>query len=116
MTRIEKIDKLCGVKSEEIQQTLKLFGNYIFEEIKMTVEQSNNITIDINASMDASPLEMTSLIHQHEMKKVTEFINKNIDLISTEGKNPPRRHNTVTISGERGRGKTTFLLSLFKIV
>ncbi len=69
----------------------------------------NKITIDLSISKDAKAFEINQLLHQQEFFNAERLINSftinNKDIYS---------HNTITVLGTRGSGKTTFLLSLLE--
>lgn len=75
--------------------------------------------INLNSDIHAQSFGANNIVHEMEMNQALEIIK---DLIShsdyTELWNirPTlnRRHNTITISGDRGSGKTSFLMTLLK--
>ncbi|MCW3084046.1 MAG: hypothetical protein JWP12_1412 [Bacteroidetes bacterium] len=82
-----------------------------------------DIFIDLEKSTDAEAFEAGSIIHPKEYKEAIEWIEKGIlsakQLIKDskedfERKTSVRKHNTITVLGTRGSGKTTFLKSVFK--
>lgn len=77
----------------------------------------NDILIDIEQSADASAYEKGNIIHQKEFDSVWNNINKSVDkaIASFEMmKTPPKdgKNNTITVFGERGTGKTSFIKSI----
>jgi hypothetical protein len=80
------------------------------------------VIINLDGERDACTLTNTKeLIHPTEFYQALDFIEDS----SKKAKNyiPPkpneglnRKHNTITLSGSRGSGKTTFLLSILKII
>ncbi|RZK43674.1 MAG: hypothetical protein EOO90_01915 [Pedobacter sp.] len=85
---------------------------------------STNILIDLEKSSNAQFLETGALIHQREFKTVKSWIIASLAKINLESPNQPmaekdminyeRLHETITVLGSRGSGKTTFMLSLLK--
>ncbi|WP_259015889.1 hypothetical protein [Emticicia fluvialis] len=77
------------------------------------------INIILDKSTHAQPFEANSnLIHQDELENVLGFIKKKIENVNRniDRKNKPELHlhDTITILGSRGSGKTSFLLSVQK--
>ena len=73
------------------------------------------IIIELNNSADAKIFNEANLIHRKEFKKVLELINEQLNNIKAsqyEDNSKKYQHDTITILGTRGSGKTTFLLSL----
>lgn len=67
------------------------------------------IFIDIEKNYSACSFDKNS-IHVLELERVKSIIDDLKNLPDTE----ERLHNTITISGTRGSGKTSFLLTLLK--
>lgn len=81
------------------------------------MSRNNQIELHLQRSSDAHAFSENELIHLPEYEKVKNFINKDID--DAHAPNLPkgsldrnRRHDTITILGTRGSGKTSFLLSV----
>ncbi len=78
----------------------------------------NAIVIDLNASRNAQSFHATNLIHSKELEQAKTWIKEKIQHIDNikEGKRQAhlRLHDTITILGSRGSGKTSFLLSLLE--
>lgn len=74
--------------------------------------ESNHIVIKLAESSNARSFEETNLIHQREFNKVRGWVDDRIK--NTETNSGIRLHDTITILGSRGSGKTTFLLSLLE--
>ncbi|WP_270087082.1 hypothetical protein [Sphingobacterium sp. SYP-B4668] len=81
------------------------------------MNENNTIRLRINYSTDASAFTEGELIHKIEFDRVRKWIENDIE----SAKNPPvstgridrnRRHDTITILGTRGSGKTSFILSI----
>ena len=81
------------------------------------MNENNTIRLRLNYSTDASAFKEDELIHNIEFDRVRKWIESDIDA----AKNPPvstgridrnRRHDTITILGTRGSGKTSFILSI----
>ncbi|UTA66403.1 hypothetical protein [Emticicia sp. 21SJ11W-3] len=77
------------------------------------------INIILDKSTHAQPFEANSnLIHQDELENVLGFIKSKIENVNENisSKNKPELHlhDTITILGSRGSGKTSFLLSVQK--
>ncbi len=75
--------------------------------------------IDINIDNNAQPFQDGAIIHNVEMQNVSTIIDKLIMEASNyeerkEFEEIIRKHNAITISGERGSGKTSFLMTLKK--
>lgn len=79
----------------------------------------DNITINLKNSADARDFQRQDLVHQKEFDLAIGWINESI---GRAGEIQPSRqdgsftkdriHNTITVLGTRGSGKTSFLLSL----
>lgn len=74
------------------------------------------ITINLSESRNAKIFDKSSLIHSSEFIKVQTWIDERIEQVksSKKGKNniPVRLHDTISILGSRGSGKTSFLCSV----
>ncbi len=75
------------------------------------------IVINIEHSKDASALNEDNIIHQKEFKKAILLIDEKLESIDLSKKNENNKeqqqlHDTITILGTRGSGKTTFLKSI----
>lgn len=83
-----------------------------------------NIIVDLAVSKDAFSFARENLIHQKELKEVEKWIEKDLEAarkfkqdnfakIDIDAKIKEQNyHNTISILGPRGSGKTTFLKSL----
>lgn len=83
------------------------------------MQTNNRVILDFTSQdfSDAAVLaEKKSIIHIHEFRRVLELIDESIQ-ISQKCKNVTgelkRLHNTITILGSRGAGKTTFIKTLY---
>ncbi|MGS4345793.1 hypothetical protein ACKUSY_09425 [Myroides odoratus] len=83
------------------------------------------ITIDLANSSNAKSFEQGNIIHIEALKKVKKFIYDFQDEYENsfiDGQNDENevklsyKHNTITILGTRGSGKTSFLLSIKKAI
>lgn len=80
----------------------------------------SNIVIPIEKSTNAtSSFSSNNLFQQDALNKIKLLINKNLKIASSyvylsKNDNFDRYHNAITILGERGTGKTSFLLNLEK--
>lgn len=80
----------------------------------------NNIIIELSESRNAQKFSEGHLIHADEFDQVIDWIEQRliyIDNIEKQGKGvkqhePIRLHETITVLGTRGSGKTSFLLSI----
>lgn len=76
------------------------------------------IIINPSENRNAKIFESNSLIHSREFEKAIEWINRRIHALEFNDDNNleintlERLHDTITILGSRGSGKTTFLLNL----
>lgn len=69
------------------------------------------ITINIENSLDASEnFEANNLLQKQAIKKIKTLVENR--LLKIEKCNNDRKHDTITILGERGSGKTSLLLNL----
>jgi hypothetical protein len=81
------------------------------------IHNNNQIELHLERSSDAHAFAEKEVIHLSEYKRVKSWISKDID---ESQKSVPlkgvldrnRRHDTITILGTRGSGKTSFLLSI----
>ena len=100
----------------------------------MTMNSNKSITVVLNKSVHAQSFPGAELIHQYEFEHAKRLIDKQIDLDKeireSESRNDcsrdsqsdeaqkrnefrvKRYHNTISIFGDRGTGKTSFLSSL----
>lgn len=79
----------------------------------------DNITINLKNSADAKDFQRQDLVHQKEFDLASGWINESIErateiqpLRKAGSFTKDRIHNTITVLGTRGSGKTSFLLSL----
>ncbi len=84
-------------------------------------ENAFEIVIDINKDRDAFAAEsLNEIIHIDEMSRIFNLINtsyeeaKTYDPICKE--DFKRVYQTITVSGNRGTGKTTFIMSMFHVI
>lgn len=85
------------------------------------IERANkSVLLDISKDLHTAAYSESELIHNFEFEKAKMLIDKDVkEALSykinrdSSGNIPTRVHNTITISGVRGSGKTSFLLSLF---
>lgn len=86
-----------------------------------TIDVSNpDIILDLESSSDAKEFEKESMLHAREFENVKKRIGGKLKAAAEFGKRlkenqkyeGPRLHDTITISGPRGSGKTSFLLTL----
>lgn len=73
--------------------------------------------INLSRDIHAQSFGANNIVHEMEMKQALEIIENLIkvsDYKELENDKYPlkRRHNTITISGDRGSGKTSFLMTL----
>lgn len=85
-----------------------------------------NIEIKLIESTNAKPFDENELIHKGEFDKVKRWIEKRIEIASQKRENDRclteeekenkkvRLHDTITILGSRGSGKSTFIYSLLE--
>lgn len=81
------------------------------------MDHNNTIRLFLDHSTDARAFTENELIHNVEFNKVRKWIESDIEtaksLIEDRGQiDRDRRHDTITILGTRGSGKTSFLLSI----
>lgn len=76
----------------------------------------NNVTkINLHDSIFAREYGKEEQIHKKEFEKVMQLIKKqlqDVENLPSKAVRPPRYHNTITIFGNRGSGKTSFLYSV----
>jgi hypothetical protein len=80
----------------------------------------NEIFIKIEDGINTKAFDADSVIHKDAFQRILELINQN--LARAKNYNPTKKedltnnrvHNTITINGERGAGKTSFMLSIKK--
>jgi hypothetical protein len=75
------------------------------------------VILNINESANARSFNSANLVHQTEFDKVNKWIAESlkkaeINVEESNGSNKERLHNTITILGSRGSGKTSFLMSV----
>lgn len=78
---------------------------------------ANKIIINLSESLNAKAFGEQNLIHTEEFKKATGWIEDRIKKVETEKPEELKKvrlHDTITILGSRGSGKTTFLYSLLE--
>lgn len=77
---------------------------------------TNTIIIDLEDSSNAKSFKEGNVIHQKALDKVKGFINKFREEYENDKHNKnvelTYKHNTITVLGTRGSGKTSFLLSV----
>lgn len=87
------------------------------------MSSDDKIVIDLEESSNAQFFKTTALIHKREFDTVTSWIDQSLEkleklkkraLSEKEILDNVRLHETITILGSRGSGKTTFLISLLK--
>jgi len=72
-----------------------------------------NVTINLSSSTDAIEMNEKDIIHQEQFKEAKKWIDRGIQkVLSSKTTKHEHVHETITILGTRGSGKTTFLLSL----
>ncbi|MFD0792063.1 hypothetical protein ACFQZX_00460 [Mucilaginibacter litoreus] len=81
------------------------------------MDKKTLIELRVDQSGDARAFKEKELIHLNEYNRVVSWINEALENIEvgdeeTSNFNRQRNHNTITILGTRGSGKTSFLLSL----
>lgn len=82
--------------------------------------ENKTIIIDLNESSNAKSFKEENVIHQNALISVKDFINEfKEDYRISKKENKTRltyKHNTITILGTRGSGKTSFLLSIEELI
>lgn len=80
------------------------------------MSENTTIVIDLNDSSSAKGFSKKNVIHQKALKKVKDFIDEfKVEFEKSKKENKTElsyKHNTITILGTRGSGKTSFLLSV----
>lgn len=77
------------------------------------MNNTDPLIIPLRKSTNATVLnEKKYLLQQKALKNITEIINNNLDKIIHNNINKlDRNHETITLLGERGTGKTSFLIN-----
>lgn len=85
-------------------------------------DSSNTITIKLSGDMDTTAIPVEEMLHRREFERVLDLLKEslkaaeNYPRILSNTRNgcglQKRRHDTLLISGVRGSGKTTFMLSV----
>lgn len=72
------------------------------------------IVIDLSNIDETKALKLENIIHKDAWEAVLKFVEENLKKAENYDpyKNFNRYHNTISINGERGAGKTSFLLTL----
>jgi hypothetical protein len=87
----------------------------------MSDQNKKEIIIDLGDSSNAKSFKVGNIIHQSALDKVISFINvfreanqiaKQEQMKNNKKHELSYKHNTITILGSRGSGKTSFLLSI----
>lgn len=75
---------------------------------------SNDVVINLRSSKEAKQLKQADIIHKTEFEEAVKWIKNSINLAvqNTNNNQAEHLHDTITMLGTRGSGKTTFLLSL----
>lgn len=76
-----------------------------------------NIQINLQESINAKAFSDKEIIHKEEFDKAKKWIDERIDTASLKIKQESTRvrfHDTITILGSRGSGKSTFIYSLLE--
>lgn len=90
----------------------------VFMEKGRIIAEKEDIIIVLDPEKDIHATDFTDnkIVHQLELKQVMQIVKNLIE--AGENYNPEekflRTHNTITLSGTRGSGKTSFLYSLLK--
>ena len=75
----------------------------------------NSITINIEEGVQTKAFKPKNVIHRKAFKRIEYLIEKNIKESKYYNSNEFKRvHNTITINGERGAGKTSFMLTVLE--
>lgn len=87
---------------------------------------NNKISINLDQSQTAKPFSSEDIIQKEALKEVELHVEKNLVSVpefkeKLKDLTPvfecyPRYHSTITISGSRGSGKTSFILSVMKLI
>jgi len=77
-------------------------------------ENNKQIIIKIEEGVQTKAFGKENIIHKDAFERVEALINQNLEKAKSYDptKNFERVHNTITINGERGAGKTSFMLSI----
>jgi len=75
------------------------------------VTENKTIIIDLNNSKSANKFDTTNLMHRPALKTIEKFIEERINQYDAIDSNT-RIHETITILGNRGSGKSSLLLSI----
>ncbi len=80
----------------------------------MGTASSNNIIIDLSNIDETKALNLENIIHKDAWEAVLKSLKDKLEKAENYDpyKNFNRYHNTISINGERGAGKTSFLLTL----
>ena len=73
--------------------------------------ENKTIIIDLNNSKSANKFDTTNLMHRPALKTIEKFIEERINQYDAIDSNT-RIHETITILGNRGSGKSSLLLSI----
>ncbi|MFA6245585.1 MAG: hypothetical protein WC615_01510 [Mucilaginibacter sp.] len=71
-----------------------------------------HITFDLQNSSNPRSFSEDNLVHQYEFKKISNYIDEQLILADTDNNAAVRMHETISVLGSRGSGKTSFLESL----
>lgn len=83
----------------------------------MSQQTSAPIIININDSLDASKnFAENNLLQQKAIDKIKKLVGSRLEKLSNTKNCNDRKHDTITILGERGSGKTSLLLNLETIL
>ncbi|MGN7820168.1 P-loop NTPase fold protein [Chitinophaga sp. 22536] len=78
-----------------------------------TLKATPKVTIVLDNSDHAKEFDYANLVHQSEFEAIIKFISKALKLAEKDmGSDANHKHNTITLLGSRGSGKTSFLLSI----
>lgn len=82
---------------------------------KKTGTEETVITIKLSESRNAKVFREDELIHVDEYRRVKKWIDERIEKVNDINvKEKERLHDTITVLGSRGSGKTSFLYSLLR--
>ena len=113
----------------QIKRGTQFVPVFVLCKNNLIVMATEKIIIDLQASKDALGFDEKYLIHIIEFRKATKLINEQIDFVKKKSKNECGQtsknkddykenrdyvHETITILGTRGSGKTSFLLTLLE--